>query len=185
MPNYRRLYTPGGTYFLTVVTANRTPIFREEAARTILRSSIETVRSRKPFGIDAMVLLPDHFHLMLNLPRGDDDFSSRLGHIKAAFTHRWLEIGGSESFRSFSQVKRRDRSVWQRRFWEHFIRDESDFENHFHYVHYNPVKHGLVRCVIDWPYSTFHQASKKGLYPPDWGCAEYGIPQAIEGMDLE
>ncbi len=185
MPNYRRLYTPGGTYFLTVVTADRRPIFRDEAARSILRSCFEDVRSQKSFGIDAMVLLPEHFHLLLSLPRGDDDFSSRIGHIKASFSHRWLEIGGKDSIRSASQVERRDRSVWQKRFWEHFIRDESDFMNHFHYIHYNPVKHGLVRCVIEWPYSTFHQAAEKGFYPPDWGCSEYGEPPGIEGMELE
>lgn len=185
MSNFRRLYTQGGTYFLTVVTAKRSPVFRDKTARSILRSCFENTRARTPFGIDAMVLLPDHFHNLLSLQRGDDDFSSRMGQIKADFTHRWLETGGKESVRSASQVDRRDRADWQKRFWEHFIRDECDFENHFHYIHFNPVKHGLVRCVIDWPYSTFHQASKKGLYPPDWGCAEYGTPHGIEGMELD
>jgi len=86
MPNYLRRYTPVGTYFLTVVTASRFPVFRNEVARSILRSCIEEVRTRKPFVIDAMVLLPEHFHILLSLPRGDDDFSSRIGHIKASFT---------------------------------------------------------------------------------------------------
>lgn len=144
MPQYRRNFLPGGTFFFTVVTAGRQPILTTEPARRILRCCIETERHRRPFGIVAFVLLPDHLHAIWTLPPGDADFSSRWKHIKGAFTHGWLEQGGRERCVRPGQVAESRRGVWQPRFFEHTIRDDDDLIAHVMYVHYSPVKHGLV-----------------------------------------
>ena len=119
--------------------------------------------------MEAWVLLPDHLHTIWTLPAEDDDFSVRWRQIKEIFTVGYLQAGGSEGWISLSRQKRAERGVWQRRFWEHTIRDEDDFIHHLDYLHYNPVKHGLVARVVDYPWSTFHRYVAAKMYPANWG----------------
>jgi putative transposase len=170
MPDYRRFYRSGGTYFFTVVTEGRAPILCEPAARNILRTAIDRCRKSHSFELIATVLLPDHLHAIWKLPDGDIGYSERWASIKAEFTTNWVATGGQEQGRSASRVRNRRRGIWQRRFWEHVIRDEDDFERHLHYIHFNPVKHGLAKCPHDWTYSTFQKWVKMGIYEPDWSC---------------
>ena len=171
MPNYRRAHLPGGSYFFTVVTHGRAPFLCIPLARRCLRRTIRLTQHRWTFSVDAFVLLPDHFHTIWTLPQDDSDFSKRVGFFKKEFTKMWLESGGSESTRSDSQLEHRRKGVWQRRFWEHAIRDESDYIKHVEYIHYNPVKHGLADCPHAWPYSSFHRFAKEGTIPLNWGCS--------------
>ena len=169
MVTYRRADIPGGTYFFTVVTYKRRKIFTLPTARTFLRQAVLDVRRQYPFTIDAWVLLPDHLHCIWTLPPGDSDFSGRWGRIKAGFSKQAKELLYDKGLLSRSRMKKRESTIWQRRFWEHVIRDERDLRIHMDYIHYNPVKHGLVQQVCDWPYSTFHRLVDKGVYPCDWG----------------
>lgn len=150
MPNYVRSRVAGGTYFFTVVTRDRRPVLTDDACRGALRAAVLSTRQRWPFTVDAWVLLPGHLHCIWTLPSGDADFSKR-----------W-----SATKRMTSQAL--GRSVWQPRFWEHSIRDESDLQRHMNYLHGNPVKHGYVPRAIDWPYSTFHRYVALGRYAADW-----------------
>ena len=168
MPNYRRAKTPGGTYFFTVVTYQRREILTDPESRAILREVINTVRRRYPFIIDAWVLLPDHIHSIWTLPTGDNDYSKRWGMVKAGFSKQAKTRFHREEWINNSKAKRNEGTIWQRRFWEHQIRDDSDYRRHMDYLHYNPIKHGLVKNVIDWPHSTFHRYVKNGVYPEDW-----------------
>ena len=170
MPDYRRAFRPGGTFFFAVVTEDRAPILCAPAARRILHAAIAECRASHPFDLTAIVLLPDHLHAIWTLPQDDTDFSSRWAAIKARLTHNWLRSGHRERPRSRSRFKHRNRGVWQRRFWEHAIRDESDFEKHLHYVHYNPIKHALARCAHAWPHSTFQKWVKADVYVASWQC---------------
>jgi putative transposase len=138
--------------------------------RAILRRAIAEVRTNRPFTLEAIVLLPEHSHLMMELPPGDPDFSRRIAAIKAIFTREYLRAGGVEYRQSESRATHQHRGVWQRRFWEHVITDETDYENHLHYLHYNPVKHGLAPCPHAWPHSTFQQLVERHIYEPDWLC---------------
>ena len=164
MPNYRRARTEGATWFFTVVTAQRRCFLANEHATSVLRQSVAGVLQQMPFHIDAWVVLPDHMHAIWTLPPGDHDFSTRWGLIKAGFSRN--------SGLAHASTLRRDSGLWQPRFWEHRIRDTPDFNAHMDYVHYNPVKHGHVARVNDWPYSSFHRAVGEGLYPVDWGSDE-------------
>jgi putative transposase len=137
---YRRARVSGGTFFFTLVTENRRPLFRDSPAVSLLMECIGKIRGRYPFQLDAYVVLPDHLHALWTLPNGDTNFSTRWRLIKEAFTRAKGEQG-----------------VWQRRFWEHAIRDERDFERHLDYIHINPVHHGLSTTARDWPYSSFLQ----------------------------
>jgi putative transposase len=187
MPNYRRRNAPGGTYFFTLVTENRQPILCTDLARSILHRSIDDCRSERPFDAVAMVLLPDHFHAIWTLPPGDADYSVRWARIKAAFTREWLGRRGAEQPRSASRVAHRRRGIWQRRFWEHHIRDAADYEKHLHYVHYNPVKHSLARCPHEYAFSTFEKWVRRRVYEPRWCCAcEGGMepPPSFDGLGL-
>jgi putative transposase len=169
--NYRRARVPGGTYFLTVVTEHRATFLCQNTARICFRSALESCRQRWPFTIDAIVLLPEHIHTMWTLPPGDSDFPMRWGWIKKEFTKSWLAAGGVEQPQSRSRQRNGRRGIWQRRYWEHAIRDEEDFERHFDYIHYNPVKHGLALSPGDWPLTSFHRWVKAGVYEPHWGSA--------------
>jgi putative transposase len=169
MPNYRRCRAEGGTYFFTVVTEGRIPFLCEPRARALLRRCLRDCRERWPFHLDAIVLLPDHLHAIWTLPLREADYSKRWGWLKKEFTKAWLVDGGRETECGPSRQRHRRRGVWQRRFWEHTIRDEEDLENHFNYLHYNPVKHGLVLAPRDWPYSTFHRWVRQGVYDSAWG----------------
>ncbi|MFV3307672.1 REP-associated tyrosine transposase [Pseudomonas sp. NY15181] len=163
MPNYRRAWVPGGTYFFTVTLLDRhSDILVREIE--LLRRTIATCKRRHPFRIDAWVVLPDHMHCLWTLPTGDADFSTRWKVIKSGFS-RHLAEGEPDST---AKRRRGQRSLWQSRYWEHLIRSEPDFRRHFDYIHINPVKHRLVEAVKDWPYSTFHRAVIKGVYPLDW-----------------
>jgi putative transposase len=178
MPEYRRRFEPGGTYFFTLVTYRRMSLFHDETARKVLRASIEACQAKQPFEVIAIVLLPDHLHTMWKLPAGDADYPSRLAAIKSSFTHEWLALGGFERKVSQAKSARRRRGVWQPRFIEHTIRDYDDFDVHFDYLHYNSVKHGLVACPSEWPYSTFQKYVKLGWYPADWCCPRGGAVRA-------
>jgi putative transposase len=169
MPNYRRLITPGATYFFTVVTHFRQPILAKPESRAILRQVIDEVRQLHPFAIDAWVLLPDHMHCIWSLPVDDHDYSKRWGLIKAGFTKQAKPFFHRDEWMNESRRKHNERTVWQRRFWEHQIRDEVDFQRHVDYIHFNPVKHGLVSQVKVWPHSTFHRFVRGGIYTEDWG----------------
>ncbi|NVI83643.1 transposase [Janthinobacterium sp. BJB401] len=149
---YRRASQPGGSFFFTVVTAHRRPVFSSTTAVNLLRDAFRAVRHKRPFAIDAIVILPDHLHCIWTLPDSDADFMTRWRLIKTWFSKH-------------AEFK----DVWQHRFWEHVLRDESDFANHVDYIHYNPVKHGLVSKAIDWPYSSFHRYARQGWCAADWG----------------
>jgi len=164
---YRRLKTPGATYFFTVVTYRRRKILCEPDNLALLRTAFERIKSRRPFTLDALVLLPDHLHCIWTLPPDDADYSTRWNGIKGYFARRCH--ARYKTTPSAAQKHKRSQTVWQSRFWEHQIRDDRDFENHCDYLHWNPVKHGWVERVIDWPHSTFHRFVRLGLYPPDWG----------------
>ena len=178
MPDYRRAYVPGGTYFFTVVTEGRAPLFANGNARSLLGNVMRQCVSRYPFEIDAIVLLPDHLHTLWSLPRGDDEFSMRWAWIKREFTRQWMALNNTEQNRSALIHGQRRRSVWQRQFWEHLIRDESDLVSHFDYIHYNPVKHGYVQRPRDWPWSSFNKWVQQGHYSIDWAS---GIEQPLPG----
>jgi len=160
MPEYRRLRSPGACYFFTVNLADRRS---DQLVRNIthLRHAVAHTKALHPFTIDAWVVLPDHLHTVWTLPEDDTDFSTRWATIKRLFSYNQPQ---SEP-RSASRTTKRERGIWQRRFWEHRIRDEADFRAHVDYVHFNPVKHGLVLHPIDWPYSTYHRAAPHGKQP--------------------
>ena len=171
MSEYRRSYIPGGTYFFTVKTLNRRPILIETPYRTALRQAIIDVRSKLPFESIAWVLLPDHLHTIWRLPETDVNFSLRWSLIKQYVTRECTERTQTRpTIRS--RLKRGEGAIWQRRFWEHVIRDDTDFRHHIDYIHYNPVKHGYVKRPSDWKYSTFHRYVRDGAYPKDWASAD-------------
>jgi putative transposase len=163
MPNYRRARVPGGTYFFTLALAER-------GGRRLLdhigdlRAAVRLTRRERPFRIDAMVILPDHLHAVWTLPPGDADFPTRWMLIKTRFTRA---IPPGERVGP-SRATKRERGVWQRRYWEHLIRGEADYRAHIDYCHFNPVKHGLAAHPVAWPYSSFHAHVRAGLYPPEW-----------------
>jgi putative transposase len=182
MPDYRRYFIPGGTYFFTVVTYKRFPFFRTPLAISLLRDAWRKTHQEAPFINYASVLLHNHFHCLWTLPPLDDNYSMRLKRLKDRFTSSWLCEGGYEVPVTASQKKRGHRGIWQIRFWEHTIRDERDFDNHFNYIHFNPVKHGYCRKAADWPYSTFHRWVTRGYYDPLWGSE---CPDAIKDCDWD
>jgi putative transposase len=172
MSDYRRYYVKGGTFYFTVVTYSRQPILTTDQGRLFLRQAIQQVRDTRPFELVANVLLPDHWHLVMQLPPGDTKYSLRMKRIKEEFTTRWLEEGLPESQVTAAQQHKGERGIWQPRFWEHTILDEEDLERCVDYIHWNPRKHNLVARVRDWPWSTFHQFVELGHYSIDWGGTE-------------
>jgi len=165
MSNYRRSKT-GRMFFFTVVTWERRPLFFDAVNRAMLGEILRDVRARYPFENEAFVLMPDHIHCIWNLP--DTDYPKRWAVIKKELTRRTRDLSGAPH-----------REVWQKRFWEHTIRDDRDFENHCHYIHYNPVKHGYVQRPVDWEFSSFHRFVDMGRYASSWCASE----SAFEGMD--
>ena len=159
---YRRAFVPGGTYFFTVVTAQRRPIFSDERTVGLLRLAFLHVKAKRPFTVDAMVVLPDHLHCLWTLPSGDCDYPIRWRLIKTWVTKCCSSVCNGQT----------ERSIWQPRYWEHAIRDETDYRQHVEYIHYNPVKHGYVRRPSEWPYSSFVRFVKKNIYSEDWGSTE-------------
>ncbi len=171
MPNYRRANTPGACYFFTVVTFRRRNILTDNDCRVWLHNAVLNTRKNHPFTVDAWVLLPDHLHCIWTLPADDNNFSMRWNGIKRRFTTLAKHRLHKPEWLNASRRRHRDGTIWQRRFWEHQIRDDNDYQRHVDYIHYNPVKHGLVNKVIDWPHSTFHRYVKQGIYPTHWGDA--------------
>lgn len=172
MTNYRRARIAGGTFFFTVVTHERRRFLTEPLARSILRSALREVRARRPFKIDAIVLLPDHLHTVWTLPPGDTDYSVRWRQVKSLFTKRWLAAGQQQGTQSVSRHLKGEQGVWQRRYFEHACRDEADLKRCVDYLHVNPLKHGLVDRVAVWPWSSFHRYVSLGEYSADWGSAD-------------
>ena len=158
--NFRRYYVPNAIVFITQVVQDRYPAFKDETFLELLRSTLRTVKELHPFSMLGYVFLPDHFHLLIR-PSGDDNFSQIMHSLKPAFTKAYKQRIGLNGSMKF----------WQKRFWDHIIRDEADLERHLDHIHYNPVKHGLVCNVKDWPYSTFHRYVAAGVYPVNW-CGE-------------
>ena len=174
MVQYRRNRIAGGTYFFTVTLRDRKSALLVEHIG-LLRAAVNKTRRERPFTINAWVVLPEHLHAIWTLPPGDADYSARWRSVKGYFSHEiakllenpWKNTKGEYQF-------------WQRRFWEHTIRDDEDFSRHADYIHYNPVKHGLVKMVSDWPYSSFHHFVTKGIYTWDWGGMEDCVTAPIE-----
>jgi putative transposase len=163
MPNYRRASIEGGTYFFTVALADRRSSLLFDRLDS-LRDAMHAAKRARSFHVDAMVVLPDHLHCIWTLPPGDSDFSTRWAHIKGAFSRN---IAHGEAVCD-SRAARRERGIWQRRFWEHAIRDEADYARHCDYIHYNPVKHGRASTPGEWRHSTFRRFVAQGTYAPDW-----------------
>ena len=163
MTNYRRSIVQGGSYFFTVNLADRSLGLLTEHIDA-LHEAFQYTCSRYPFTIEAIVVLPDHLHAIWSLPDGDANFAVRWRLIKASFSR------GLPAYEpvSPSRVRKAERGIWQRRYWEHAIRDEADFTRHVDYIHFNPVKHGHAARVSDWPYSSFHRMVRFGTLPPDW-----------------
>jgi len=170
MSTYLRTWQPGGTFFLTLALANRDSALLTEHVG-LLRTAFRQARSARPFRIDAMVVLPEHLHLLCTLPAADADYATRIAHLKAGFSRGVPECG------SLARRSRRERGIWQRRYWEHTVRDEKDLLGHIDYIHYNPVKHGYVSQARDWPWSSFHRFVANGMLAPDWaGICENNPP---------
>ena len=167
MPNYIRAKFEGGYYFFTVVTYRRTKLFDSASARRYLKQAIRQTQSKRPFEMIALCLLPDHLHCVWKLPDDDADFSTRWASIKGSFSKQYLREHCNTIAATPSRQRKGEVCLWQRRFWEHQIRDENDLKKHVDYIHYNPVKHGLVECVEDWPWSTYHRYVREGFYSSD------------------
>ena len=172
MSQYIRARQPGGTYFFTVVTHQRQPLLASAEMVERLRQAFRQVMARRPFAVEAMVILPDHLHCLWRLPSDDVNYSERWRQIK-----RFLSIGVG-----VDKNQRGEKALWQRRYWEHVVRDEKDWRRHCDYIHYNPVKHGYVTRPSDWPHSSFARAVAQGRYEPGWG---EDAPPGIGEMDYE
>ncbi len=163
MPNYRRAFVPGGCWFFTVNLLKRRNTLLVDHIDA-LRDAVERTRKRYPFIMDAVVVLPDHIHAIWTLPPGDSDFSLRWRLIKS----RFAQALPKQERLSHVRRARGERGIWQRRFWEHLIRDKADYARHVEYCYINPVKHGLAASVRDWPHSSFHRDVRAGIVPLDW-----------------
>jgi len=172
MSNYLRVYVPGGCFFFTLVTHGRQRLFEEDENVDRLREGLRSTMKKHPFQIDAIVILPDHLHTVWWLPPGDTDYPLRWRLIKHYLASGILAPTNH----------RGEKRVWQRRFWEHVIRNEDDWRNHVDYVHYNPVKHRYVKRPSDWRWSSFERASRRGWYSSGWGALE---PMNLCGMNFE
>jgi len=166
MAIYRRSITPGATYFCTVVTYRRQLLLTAEPFYRALKLAFRQVMDAHPFTMDAIVLLPDHLHCIWTLPPQDADYARRWSLIKRHASQQTRHLTAMPE--TPAMQKRRDLGLWQRRFWEHQIRDVRDFEKHVDYIHANPVKHGYVTRTRDWPYSSFQHYVERGIYPHDW-----------------
>jgi len=180
MSEYRRSLE-GNVYFFTVVTYQRQPFLGTDESIRVFDEILNKVKQTHPFEVEACVFLHDHLHAIWRLPDGDSSYSMRWGLIKKEFS-KTMKDKLHSSGPTASRLRHRENTVWQRRFWEHRIRDEKDFQAHFDYIHYNPVKHGLVNKPGDWPHSTFKQYMKNEIYPKDWGDAAVEIDVSI-GME--
>jgi putative transposase len=169
MVQFRRNYVPGGTYFFTVTLRDRRSRVLTDHIE-LLREAFRTVRAARPFEIIAIVVLPEHLHTVIRLPDGDADYSGRWRAIKGQFSHALAKAGVA-----LTRDRRGEYRLWRRRFWEHSIRDERDLETHVHYIHYNPIKHGWVTRLADWPWSSFHRYVRLGWVDANWGTDPEGF----------
>jgi len=186
MPDYRRYFVPGGTYFFTVVTYQRRPLFASGQNVQRLRNALREVKEDQPFDVLAAIILPDHLHFVWTLLSGDRQYSKRIGRMKVLFTRSYRGENGLPESMTASRKKHRESDVWQRRFWEHTIRDEDECQRYFDYIHYNPVKHRLVSCPHLWQASSFHRWVPQGLYDARWGCCCGGRdPERIDFSGIE
>ncbi|HVA14956.1 MAG TPA: transposase [Stellaceae bacterium] len=169
MTAYRRNFVAGGCFFFTVNLAERRlRLLTDNIA--LLREAFRSTRARHPFAIDAIVVLPDHLHTIWTLPEGDRDFAVRWNLIKGGFT-RFLPRAERISA---SRLRKRERGIWQRRYWEHTLRDDDDYARHVDYIHFNPVRHGYVDEPASWPFSSFHRMVRLGFYPENWAAEPMG-----------
>ena len=178
---YKRHLKKGGLYFFTIVTYKRKTLFHHIENVELLKDAFKHVIKRHPFQMDAYVFLPDHFHFIMKLPENDDDFSTRIRLIKGYFSRNCNQQYKQDT--SVSRKKKQEQAIWQRRFWEHLISDESDYEKHFDYIHYNPVKHGLVKAPCQWPNSSFQRNVKNGIYNKLWASSEKMYFDEAIGME--
>lgn len=160
---YRRVAIKGASYFFTVALADRNSSLLVDQI-TKLRFAFQLVRKKHFFDINGIVILPDHLHVIMTMPEDDSNYSLRWNQIKGAFSRQLVP---NERI-SLSKKKKRERGIWQRRFWEHLIRDEEDYEQHINYIHYNPVKHGYVSKATEWKYSSIHRYIEEGILSSDW-----------------
>lgn len=166
--HYRRVYIEGGCYFFTVVTKKRRKIFFDDNVKR-LRAAFKSVMQKRPFVINAAVILPDHLHFIWTLPEHDSDYSTRWRLIKSVFTKQYPD---KFTVQNANRKKKKQQEIWQYRGWEHCLCDELDIQRHIDYIHYNPVKHGLVKRASDWQYSSIHQYIKSGALDEHWGEGE-------------
>lgn len=168
--DYRRIWQPGGCYFFTVVTHQRQTLLTQKEYIQYLREAFQHIRKKYPFKIDAIVVLPDHLHCIWTLPPNDADYATRWRLIKHFVTCK------------INKDRVNKIRVWQKRYWEHCLLNERDWQKHMDYIHYNPVKHKYVTSVMEWPYSSFFKAVEKGLYAKSWGG---NLSNEIIQMELE
>ncbi len=164
--NYKRIFLNGYSYFITVVTYQRNPILIENI--DLLRESFKYAKTKFDFHIEAVVILHDHFHLIMELDN-PKEYPKIIGTIKSYFSKNCDPGFYSHLLQSQSRIEQNYKPVWQKRFYEHTIRDEKDFRLRLEYIHFNPVKHGLVQCVKDWEYSSFSKFVQLGDYDREWG----------------
>ena len=176
MRTYTRTYIPGGCYFFTVNLERRRNTDLLVRHASALREAVTQVRRAHPFAVHAMVVLPDHLHALWRLPTGDADFSTRWRLIKAAFSRRLPEHERITP----SRARSGERGVWQRRFWEHVVRDEGDWQRHVDYIHHNPVKHGHAERAVDWPYSSIHRYIQRGWCEVGWSASGEVVDLELE-----
>ncbi len=170
MSDYKRNFVAGGTYFFTINSFNKQKFFTSPVFRSALRKATSHTKQKLPFEINAWVLLPDHLHCIWTLPENDHNYSARWSMIKCMVTQQCKYHFLQHHLSNPSRFKRNESTIWQRRFWEHTITNEYDYENHLNYIYWDPVKHGYSGSVNEWPFSTFHRDVKKGLYDEKWVC---------------
>jgi len=174
---YRRANISGASYFFTLVTEKRQQLFLDDINVNLLRQAFRHVMKKRPFVIDAAVILPEHLHCIWTLPANDADFSTRWRLIKTWFTKHCDEK--YKNIPNQARIKKQQQAIWQHRYWEHYLRDQTDFEHHVNYIHYNPVKHGYVKCPSDWRYSSIHRYIRQDVLDKDWGASDIVIPDDI------
>lgn len=174
---YRRAIQAGGCYFFTLVTEQRRRLFTAETRVEVLRNALRQVMNRHPFTVDAIVILPDHLHCIWTLPPDDADYATRWCLVKSWFTRHCDAAVRTRP--NAARLRRGEQAIWQHRYWEHLLRDESDYRRHVEYIHYNPVKHGYVDRPSDWPYSSFRRFVASGLLTEDWGAKVMVFPDSV------
>jgi len=167
----RRLYVPNAHYIITGMTKYRRSLFADETNVNLLRTTKRRAKEFHPFTMRACAFLPDHFHLLIFVPEATN-ISKLLQSIQRNFTRNYKNV---------YHINRRT-NLWQRGFWDHVIRNERDFADHFHYIHYNPVKHGYATKPEEHAHSSFHEYVKRGWYEPGWGHTE---PEEVSDLDFE